>query len=37
MTHDWGNEDVSMRAMKYTQRFLFKASMRPLFLMGKTS
>lgn len=27
MTHDWGNEDVSMTAMKYIQDFLFKASM----------
>lgn len=26
MTHDWDNEDVSMRAMKYIQDFLFKAN-----------
>lgn len=27
VTHGWGNEDASIRAMKYIQDFLFKVSM----------
>lgn len=27
VTYDWGNEDASMKAMKYIQDFLFKVSM----------
>lgn len=27
VTHVWGNEEASMRTMKYIQDFLFKVSM----------
>lgn len=39
VTHNWGNENASMKTMKYVQDFLFKISMGDQYFRwkGKTN